>query len=408
MNLKKLSSIRSKIVLSIVVSIFLLSFFIYLVSNRLLLKSYEEIEKSQVTQDLQRAEDSIENIIDQLGIKLIDWAWWDDTYQFIEDKNEDYITSNLGNASLANLKINAMVFMDVNHNVVYKKLVNIESKKELPFESISEHLKVKDKNFLSMTPGSFTKGILLLPEGPMIISSSSILNSEGTGEPKGIILFGRFIDDELKEEIKALTHLNLNIYNFQDLSLPNDVSEAKKKISETDSSFVKPLSNSIILGFSVLNDVYGNPAIVLKTESTREVYDQGKKTLISFMVLAILTVIVFGILIIVLFEIFFIYRFSFLSREVRDIGETKNFKSRVTEGKRDEIGEFARTINQMLSALSGAIDKEEKFNKEILTSEQKLNDRLQEIEKINKLMIDRELKMIELKKELSQFKNKDE
>lgn len=406
MNLKKLSSIRSKIVLSIVISISLLSFLVYLVSNRLLVKSYEDIEKEQVVQDLNRINDTIDNTTDQLGTKLTDWAWWDDTYQFISDENEEYISSNLGNSSIANLKINTMIFLDNNQNIVYKKLININSQKELPFESIKEHIKNGEKIFLPKDGEIFAKGVILLPEGPMLIASSYILTSDGTGEPRGIILFGRFLDDDLIKDIAELIHLNISMYRYDEVHLPSDVFEVKDNfIKKEESFYVNPSSNSSIFGYSILNDIYGKPALIIKMEKTREIYNQGIKTLISFMILSSITILSFGILIIILFEIFFIYRFTSLSKEVREIGETKNFKARVTEGKRDEIGEFARTINQMLTALSGAIDKEEKFNKEILTSEQKLNDRLQEIEKMNKLMIDRELKMIELKKEIATLKS---
>lgn len=405
MNLKKFSSIRSKIVISVIVSISLLSVFIYSVSTKLLVKSYEDIEKEQVAQDLSRINDTINNTMDQLGIKLTDWAWWDDTYQFISDKNEEYIVSNLGNSSIANLKINTMIFLDNNQNIVYKKLININSKKELPFESINEHVKDSKKIFKPKDGEIFAKGILILPEGPMFIASSSILTSEGTGEPRGTILFGKFLDDDLVKEIAELIHLNISIHEYNELNLPSDVHGVKDNfIKNNESIYIDPVSKTSISGYSIVNDIYGNPALVVKMEKTREIYNQGMKTLISFMILSSITILSFGILIIVLFEMFFIYRFSALSREVRDIGEKKNFKSRVTEGKRDEIGEFARTINQMLTALSGAMDKEEKFNQEILLSGQKLNDRLQEIEKMNKLMIDRELKMIELKKEIATLK----
>ena len=379
---------------------------IYVVSNNLLLKSYEEIEKGQVAQDLQRVSDTLDNMVDQLGVKLIDWAWWDDTYQFMDDRNEDYISSNLGNSSIANLEINTMVFMDNDQNIIFKKLINIGSQKELPFENINDHIKDNTKFSVPSDGSSTPRGIIVLPEGPMLISTSVILTSDGGGAPRGLILFGRFLHEDLISEIARLTHLNVNIYRYDELSLPKDVFQAKKILTESkESNYIVPYSKTNIHGYTILRDVYGNPALIVKIDHLREIYNQGTKTLVSFMILASLTVLVFGILIIVLFESFFLYRFSSLSKDVRDIGETKDFKKRVTEGKRDEIGEFARSINQMLTALSGTMDKEEKFNKEILSSKQKLNERLEEIERMNKLMIDRELKMIELKKQLAQLDN---
>lgn len=114
-------SVRIKliaIILSIIISVMAI---LYIVSNQILIKSYLQIENTSVTNNIQRIEDALSNEESELSLKLIDWAAWDDTYKFIQDKNPEYIKSNLNNSSLVNLKLNLAAFFDENKQVVFKK-----------------------------------------------------------------------------------------------------------------------------------------------------------------------------------------------------------------------------------------------------------------------------------------------
>lgn len=49
----------------------------------------------------------------------MDWAVWDNSYQFMIDKNPEYIKANLSEDTLNNLKINIMSFIDNKGNLVH-------------------------------------------------------------------------------------------------------------------------------------------------------------------------------------------------------------------------------------------------------------------------------------------------
>ena len=60
--------------------------------------------ENQYTQNFIQAADALHNHINSLNTKLNDWSNWDDTYTFIEDKNNEYITSNLGDSVFTQIK----------------------------------------------------------------------------------------------------------------------------------------------------------------------------------------------------------------------------------------------------------------------------------------------------------------
>ncbi|WP_024790710.1 CHASE4 domain-containing protein [Lebetimonas sp. JS085] len=53
-----------------------------------------------------------------------DWAEWDDAYNFIQNRNKEFIKSNFGGGdTLLNLGIDGMIFLDKNLNLVYGRAV---------------------------------------------------------------------------------------------------------------------------------------------------------------------------------------------------------------------------------------------------------------------------------------------
>src|SRR3990172_12520890 len=60
-----------------------------------------------------------------------DWAPWDDTYTFIQNRNDKYIKNNLQVETLQNLGINYMLLLDNSNQVLFSKSIDVNLKKEM-------------------------------------------------------------------------------------------------------------------------------------------------------------------------------------------------------------------------------------------------------------------------------------
>ncbi|MFW5792520.1 MAG: CHASE4 domain-containing protein, partial [Desulfohalobiaceae bacterium] len=67
----------------------------YLTSRVVILSGFERIETDIAHQNARRALNALHNELDRIDTLLIDWAFWDDTVQFVQDGNEEYEASNL-------------------------------------------------------------------------------------------------------------------------------------------------------------------------------------------------------------------------------------------------------------------------------------------------------------------------
>lgn len=397
---KKDLSIRNKLLIIFTSCLIIFSIAIYIFSSQFLIKSFAKLEEDQIVRNLHRVEFSIKNNINNQSIKLKDWAFWDDTYNFIVDRNKKYIESNLTNESLTSLQINAVVFINNKDEIVYLKFVDIETGKDLPQENLVYFIKQNIDSIKSLNNIDSLRHIIKLPEGDMMISVDNILKSDQSGDSRGIMIFGTFINKRMIENISGLVGFPVSIYPYNSYTDVTDVIIAKNSLSSGKVKYlVHLMPNNLVHGDSLIYDINNKPADIIRVESPREIYQKGKNTVVYFLVVIIISIILFGILIFILLEKSIISRLIRLGEGVEEIGKSGDFSKEIIPGSNDEIGRLTTIINKMFKEIKASDEREKKINEMEKITLEKNKIHAEETEKLNKLMIGRELKMIELKKE---------
>ncbi len=88
-------NLRLKVFLVVGSTFLLLMFVSFKFVSQILLKQFQIIEQKLLQENVQRVADAVQNQINDLGIKISDWGQWDDTYQYIQDRDPAYPESNL-------------------------------------------------------------------------------------------------------------------------------------------------------------------------------------------------------------------------------------------------------------------------------------------------------------------------
>ncbi|MGQ9628041.1 MAG: CHASE4 domain-containing protein, partial [Anaerolineae bacterium] len=328
---------------------------LYATSRTILLDGFVRLEEQSTSRNVERVLDALSNDLTNLNSVADDWAAWDDTYAFIENPNEDYIQSNLVNGTFTGLRLNFMLFIHSSGQLVFGKAFDLENEEEIPVPlSLLEHLSADCPFLRHPNPKSNIAGILLLPEGPMLIASRPIVTSESKGPVRGTLLMGRYFDSTEIERLAEITHLSLALQRFDDAQMPPDFQAAKASLSEETPIFVQPLNAETIAGYALLKDVYGKPALLLRADMPRDIYGQGQATTSYFLLSQLLVGLAFGATTLVLLERQVLSRLLSLSRSIRKIGASGNLSARVPAAGKDELGSLAGGINRMLEALEGA------------------------------------------------------
>jgi len=147
------------------------------------------------TKNVERVLSAISNDADSFDIFVHDWASWDDTYNFVQNSNYDYIQTNLMDETFINSKLNLMLFINISGQPVFGKAFDLHIMTEVPVpDGILEKISLNGIFLCTFNETKVIKGLILIPEGPMLIVSRPILTSYDEGPAKGTLIMGRYYD----------------------------------------------------------------------------------------------------------------------------------------------------------------------------------------------------------------------
>jgi diguanylate cyclase (GGDEF)-like protein len=281
---KKYESLRKRTLITLGLMVVGLVLVVYLIFNSIIKSSITELEHQDVQENLKRVQNAIVDDLDKMASIAEDWGAWDDTYYFVNDKNERYVENNLQIKTFLNLKLNVMIFTNNSGELVFAKGADLKDESEMPLpDGLIAHLE-KSLLLSRLDPDFKIQGIILLPDGPMLITSHPILKSSYEGPVAGNAIMGRFLNDEVVSQLSEKLKLTLFSHRL-DKSPPVDFG----RITEKMPFLIQPLSNIIIAGYVVMDDIYGQPAIGLNVEIPRKINRVGSKA-INYMVYSLIAV----------------------------------------------------------------------------------------------------------------------
>ena len=390
-------SLRIKTFLVIALTLAALLAGLFVMSETIVLGGFAHLEEEDVRENVTRFQEALSEEVTQIDRTVGDWAPWDDTYAFIEDGNQEYIDSNLTDDTLVNLDVNLMLFVHSSGSLVFGKAVDLEQGSSVPISASVEQELVADDFLLShKDTDSSISGIVLLPEGPLLVASQPILTSDNRGPIRGTLIMGRYLDAAKLQELAARTQLSVQVHRRDDADIPPDFQPALSSL-KGDSIFVQPLDGDSIAGYALLYDVHGQPALILRTDMPREIYQQGTHYTL-YLIAAISGLgLTFGLVVVLLLERFVLRRLASLRAAVRKIGASGDLTVRVPVAGNDELSDLGAAINTTLNALERSQAERERAQEELRLLNEQLIKEQQEIEALNRSL---EAKIWERTKEL--------
>ncbi|HXF83613.1 MAG TPA: CHASE4 domain-containing protein, partial [bacterium] len=247
------------------------------------LPSFAAIERADTLQHIQRVTDALRDDLRELERQAADWAAWDDTYAFVTTRDPTYVTSNLPNATYADLRLNLFLLYDRTARLVYGRGFDLESGRQrgLP-PSIDSHLTPQSPLLRHLTVDSSVAGLLLLPEGPMLVVSRPILTSERQGPIRGTLIWGRFLS---RWEIRRLGELTQVDLSAAPASNGARLSPADLEVTHRGGivRHVEPVDRHWIAAVAVVPDIYRQPGLLLRIVVERDIMAQGRRTVVYFL-----------------------------------------------------------------------------------------------------------------------------
>jgi sensor domain CHASE-containing protein/two-component sensor histidine kinase len=323
-----------------------------LVQQRILLPGFARLERAEAHTNMERVAQALRRELELLSVSAGDWGNWVDTWTYLDDRNEQFITENLNPESMAVLKADLLAFLDVEGRVASSAAWSLESGEPVDFGLfVDGALPPHHRLIGAVRDGRPAEGIIRSAAGPMLATISPVLDGFGNGPHRGAVLIGRLLTHAEVSRIGEQAQAALAITPAPAGAQLRDLLPAGLQRNATEVLVERDGATEVYRAF---RDIAGRPLFVLRVDVPRTITAQGRETVgyaSLFLVLAGAAVLA----LIVLFVNAAVLRpLAAMTRHAVAVGDADDLTARLALDRRDELGALAREFDQMVERLAEA------------------------------------------------------
>lgn len=264
----------------------------YIFSYSFFTSKFEEIEDHQNKKNVNSFLTIIDSELSRVESITVDYAYWDATYKFINDKNSTYINENFREATntLEDLNLDFMLFTDINNKFIYSTYINSDFLKDT--KSFESELIKNFSNKINIS-NLFKKEIIEYKNRYFIITKNEISTSDSIQKPNGYLYSGK----ELTE--KSIRELDKSFKNIKILSkkshLPDYINKKSVYIKNIKISTSK--KNNEIINYVEFYSFDKIHIVAFALSNDREFVREGRETVVFYNIITTTILLILFLLI---------------------------------------------------------------------------------------------------------------
>ncbi len=337
-----------KLILGEVIFLLLLMGGLVLTVYLLVLPEVRSIEKAIHLDSISKINHAFENELKRIKILALDWAEWDDKYDYVISRDPDFQKSSLNIKSLLDLEMDFMLITDNRHQQVWK--MSTEDMGNLEEIDLLKGSQWNHNSPLMQDFSDTESAIFLTEKGPLFLARHSILTSQSEGPSRGYLFFARLLDQEFIDSASKMLKLDFSVSVTTKRTLTPSVAFMNEHQSRSSSYY--PLAN--------------NPDKVLRLDITqkRPFYQQA----IHAAKLSLIAVLCIGFLACFL-TYYFLKRvlvnpIILLQQQAKTFSQRNDRASFKVLQQNDEIGDLSISFSNMAKRLRSHVGKLEQERNE--------------------------------------------
>jgi PAS domain S-box-containing protein len=268
----------------------------YFIRFRVVLPGFIKLERQEALKDITRCTSSIEREYQHVEKLATDWALWDDLYQYVIDGNEPFVTSNFQWDTLSKTGIHLLYVIDSEGKIIYRGTILPSTGEKIELRQLPEESFPSEHYLLKIPDDAFSiSGVFLTDQGPLLLAAHKILPSTGEGQSRGVLLLGRFLDDQVIRDLIRQTQVEFTLRD----ALLTPFSESEKQLADdlaAGKQVVEIVNDHTLQTFGLVTDLQKQPALLITATLPRHIMKHGRDTarISSIAVLVAVGLIIFA------------------------------------------------------------------------------------------------------------------
>ena len=332
------------------------------------LGSFSSLELQLTQRNAQRIQAALQSDTEALARAARDWAGWDETYDYVVSLDARHRRDNLdAPTTYVNHRINALVLVDLQGRRIYERGADFTTGREAPLPpGLSDHLAAGSRLLTHTSTEDATSGVLQSPDGVMLFSAQPVVTLQRTGPVRGTLIWVRCLDWAAIEELGQRTLLDVEGFHPEAPDLPADLVTAGSLVHRENPVGAQTLSNDLIAGYALLSDIYGEPALVLRTVEPRSIFQRGVATWVLVVGLLVTTGMIASGVLLVAAERLVLRKIDHLLQGVQRVASTGDVATQLNLSGNDEFARLGAAFNTMLASLQQAGARQRDYQNRLL------------------------------------------
>ncbi|MGI9334531.1 MAG: diguanylate cyclase [Gammaproteobacteria bacterium] len=279
MNLGTVMALVGAVVLFLAVPVYLV-----------LWDGFKKLESREAVKSVEHARAALDSSVVRLSRLAEDWAYWNDNYATLRGEGlherEEYLSRNLARDHFETAYFHLLYLTRSDGMVVWGRSFDpgagdFVALDAMPGDALApEHPLLKPS-----TPTAPVSGLLRTERGLMTVASYPAKLSDGGSTPRGRLILGRFLTDEDLGQVNEgrMARLEAVPLGIGSAELPTQKARAGTDMVDASEDgalrVLEPQSEVSALAELTIEDVFGQPALLLRARSAGEVLQFAESAL---------------------------------------------------------------------------------------------------------------------------------
>jgi sensor domain CHASE-containing protein len=329
--------IRAKVTVLIATTCAVLVLAEVLVERQVVMPSFAALERANAHTAMRRIDNALGRTLGELALSAADWGNWADTYRFVQDHNAAFRAANITTLALRQLNVNALLIVDRQGEFVESRDLDSGSDAALGLDLTVLHaLPAAFPWRANLRNGTAARGLLRTNRGILLLAAAPVLDGNGHGPARGMVILGRLLSKEVIGSLSAQAQVALAM-------LPTVSGPASEELIEGD---------SVTQVYRAFSDIYGQPVMTLRVAVPREITLRGRRAVTYASACLIAAAIIVLIFLVLVLNRTILRPLAVLTRHAVRVGEQRDLTSRLGLTRRDEFGVLAQEFDRMVERVA--------------------------------------------------------
>jgi len=308
-----------------------------------------QLERVEAQGDLRRLMATFQARTLEVNGTLKSWANWTELYDYLVEHSPNFRQDELSVNALTVADIDFLTLLDVTGQVVDMTEVPGAQGETPATDTAATHADAYP-TFLRSVANHRGCGAVKAKAHLALVCFSPILNSEGKGQPRGYIVMGRWVNDQMIKQVSEVTGV---LFKINILPTP----PGDKKLQPLGSNMFVPevvqtreLENHLEMSYPITS-LFGKQIAEVQMTWPRkhaQFADQSYDTTQAVVIGLIVTV---GLLLVLLLDLVVVRRLNRLRQELGLIVDSRRWTGDVSVGGQDEIAALARYTRELVAVV---------------------------------------------------------